>query len=330
MTTPNGKDKTLECAVCGKQFSRGHLDLTRHMNGITLQHQFSRLLSAPFLFSCSFCNICFVSEEHLNSHRTLSTCGKSKGTKPIRSFADDSKTPGSEILGEEIEYDLASKTTPGTNPARRGRRPKSLESKAPENLTSPVQPINGKSNLLDANESEKVDASPEAVTVSSVVNIDNDLVETNEEEKPAEKITYTRRNQAPSKIETVISTTEIVTKEILQSPQPRYGTRSEKASLSINEVEVKSPSPVTTPVRRGRPPKNKDRTSLEGTQPSVETVPINPSSSFVSTLSDTPNNSLTKTVECMICGKLFPRGTIDLSRHSTGKLLRAALRQCVI
>ena len=26
-----------------------------------------------------------------------------------------------------------------------------------------------------------------------------------------------------------------------------------------------------------------------------------------------------KTTECMICGKLFPRGQIDLYRHATGK-----------
>jgi hypothetical protein len=324
MTTPNGKDKTLECAVCGKQFSRGHLDLTRHMNGITLQHQFSRHLSAHFLFSCIFCNICFSSEDHLNSHRTLSTCGKSKGTKPIRSFPDDPKTPGSDILGEEIESEPTSKTTPATNPPRRGRRPKSLEPKASENFTSPVQPINGRANLLDVNESEEATDTPEAVTASSVVNISTDLVDANVQEKPTERKPYTRRNQTPSKAETVISTTEVAVKEILQSPQPRYGTRSEKVLVPSNEVEVKSPSPVTTPVvRRGRPAKNKDHTSLEGTQTSVDAAtktPIQPSPSVVSTLSDTPNNSLTKTMECMICGKLFPRGTIDLSRHTTGKL----------
>lgn len=38
------------------------------------------------------------------------------------------------------------------------------------------------------------------------------------------------------------------------------------------------------------------------------------------------NKEEDKTSECMVCGKLFPRGPIDLARHQTGKIVHANIR----
>jgi hypothetical protein len=92
-STAKHKDHTLECAVCGKQFPRGHLDLIRHMNAITLQHLFvkgeTKESAGGFNFHCARCGISFNCHDHLDSHNSQTTCGKSKGNKRIKSFFED-------------------------------------------------------------------------------------------------------------------------------------------------------------------------------------------------------------------------------------------------
>jgi len=42
-----------ECAVCGKWFIRGDLDLDRHAAAVTLRHVYSSVKTGEFTFPCN-------------------------------------------------------------------------------------------------------------------------------------------------------------------------------------------------------------------------------------------------------------------------------------
>lgn len=70
-------DPILECAVCGKLFPRGQLDLNRHVNAITLQHLFSSGgPSDDFPFGCEKCGVAFTKEDHLRAHNESTRCAQ--------------------------------------------------------------------------------------------------------------------------------------------------------------------------------------------------------------------------------------------------------------
>jgi hypothetical protein len=64
-----------ECAVCGKQFPRGIVDLNRHVNAATLQHLFAENESPSYPFGCTKCGLHFTKDEHLTCHHQFSSCG---------------------------------------------------------------------------------------------------------------------------------------------------------------------------------------------------------------------------------------------------------------
>lgn len=71
----SGSTVVIECAVCGKLFPRGLVDLNRHVNATTLQHLFSEIKSSSFPFGCEKCGLFFTKEEHLTCHNQFSSCG---------------------------------------------------------------------------------------------------------------------------------------------------------------------------------------------------------------------------------------------------------------
>jgi DNA-directed RNA polymerase subunit RPC12/RpoP len=73
----------VECAVCGKQFSRGILDLRRHMNATTLQHLFSETMGGDYKFQCPRCGLYFTKEDHLTSHNMFSSCKDPSGNEVV-------------------------------------------------------------------------------------------------------------------------------------------------------------------------------------------------------------------------------------------------------
>lgn len=176
------RDKTMECPVCGKHFPRGLLDLTRHVNAITLQHLFSKKENNQYSFGCSKCNLFFTKKEHLEMHNTQTSCSREKSLK-YKFNKDDSEN----LLNDG---DVAEDISLGSS----------------------------------LNASDEVDV---------------------EEDEEAEEVEDTQSSAA---------TFGISTDDLLE----------EAAAM----------------------PKKNDM----------------------------------KTMECMVCGKLFPRGPIDLHRHATGKI----------
>lgn len=75
LVTKENHNPVIECAVCGKQFPRGLVDLSRHVNAATLQHLFANCQSASFPFGCENCGLHFTKEEHLTCHNQFSSCG---------------------------------------------------------------------------------------------------------------------------------------------------------------------------------------------------------------------------------------------------------------
>lgn len=68
------------------------------------------------------------------------------------------------------------------------------------------------------------------------------------------------------------------------------------------------------------PPESVDRTTTRGNSKNAsDTGSVADSSPEIEPTNTSMENS--RTVECMICGKLFPRGPIDLHRHATGTRL---------
>lgn len=98
------RDKTMECFVCGKHFPRGHLDLHRHINAITLQHLASKHQSDRFKVPCTKCGLFFTCKEHLEIHRSFSFCARS--TVPTQ-FANSQPKPQ-----VQVEPDAAPSSTP--------------------------------------------------------------------------------------------------------------------------------------------------------------------------------------------------------------------------
>eukprot|EP01041_Mallomonas_annulata_P005120 gene5120-10242_t len=66
--------KILECMVCGKKFSRGAVDLSRHQTAITLKHYFSSSRSSTCTLPCIDCGLFFSTVDHLNLHRLQTSC----------------------------------------------------------------------------------------------------------------------------------------------------------------------------------------------------------------------------------------------------------------
>lgn len=68
------ESKVLECMVCGKKFSRGIVDLTRHQQAITLKHLFSTSRTSTCTLPCDDCGLFFSTQDHLNLHQVQSSC----------------------------------------------------------------------------------------------------------------------------------------------------------------------------------------------------------------------------------------------------------------
>lgn len=95
------RDKTMECPVCGKHFPRGLLDLTRHVNAITLQHLFSRKESDQFTYGCVKCGLYFTKKEHFDMHNSQTSCSREKGSK-YKFYKDDADSNGENGVVDNI------------------------------------------------------------------------------------------------------------------------------------------------------------------------------------------------------------------------------------
>jgi hypothetical protein len=305
------KDRTLECAVCGKQFNRGHLDLTRHINAITLQHYFTKEPSPEFPFGCSRCGIYFTNQDHLEAHNIHTTCGKSKGEKQIKSFIEDLQMPT--LKGRTMpDTAITPSITAGSDAARKVRS--SSESKqSPPNIEAfGLEPV---LLLSDIKADPQFPSSESKQTYTPTVNftprIDEGFPRNNE--TPAMHIppliipprsretSVDMTNSLDPKFDVVFPESQFqfpapssVTPHVLPKPeQPLMNTFQASGEMKIDTSLDPLPFPLSSPES-----------------------PIDPSNpAFL------PRRHDAKTMECMVCGKLFPRGPIDLHRHATGNLL---------
>eukprot|EP01039_Chlorochromonas_danica_P008742 gene8740-9635_t len=65
----------MECMICGKPFPCGPIDLQRHTTTeITLKHLVSNKSASGYPFGYNKCGLHLTTSEHLQMHRTMSTC----------------------------------------------------------------------------------------------------------------------------------------------------------------------------------------------------------------------------------------------------------------
>lgn len=277
-SSSSSSDRTLECAVCGKQFTRGHLDLTRHMNAITLQHQFTKLTNdSNYPFSCSYCHIYFHSMEHLQSHQIYTTCGKTKGLKMIKSFAEDL------LLPQPL---LSSTTTPATT----AHTTTTNSSPPDQHPSDPLLEFTDSPEMLMMNIMDHPDLSPH----------DFDLLH-----HPDDNDTDHHHPHHEGVIGQVDGEDEREFHKLLNG----------SPSLSVLD-------PILDPLHlMNHPPLSSGSGGGEsgdgnGGSNNGDGMDLLLDPSFV----PLHKRNDVKTMECMICGKLFPRGPIDLHRHATGIL----------
>lgn len=205
------KGSAVECPVCGKAFPRGQLDLTRHMNAVTLQHIYSNKQNSIFTVGCATCGVYFRKQEHLDMHLTLTTHLRNTGDSALADDEANDETP----LDQEFSG-------------------------------------------LDDEEREQVLENRDEVVIG------NQIAATGSSSKAVVEVVAATVGAVPSTAKsdpTLDSTT--VSAIVAAAMTGGAASSAAAAAAAMAEMEL-------------------------------------------------------KTMECMICGKLFPRGPIDLQRHATG------------
>eukprot|EP00981_Chlorochromonas_danica_P011777 scaffold4256_cov174-Ochromonas_danica.AAC.6 len=127
----NDPSRTMECMICGKLFPRGPIDLQRHATAITLKHLVSNKAASGYPFGCNKCGLHFTTSEHLQMHRTMSTCNP-----------------------ENVWPENAA-TTSGLRAVKRGQQVTSIDnSKNADSTTGNANTKDGKSNKIVVVKSE--------------------------------------------------------------------------------------------------------------------------------------------------------------------------------
>jgi hypothetical protein len=305
----SNRDRTLECAVCGKQFNRGHLDLARHMNAVTLQHLFAKQQSEQFSFGCKLCGIYFTCQEHLDAHNTQTTCGKTKGVKAIKSFIEDLQIPL-----------LKGRTMPAN-------------SISPSTKENPILPIRSSGSQVSATkeegddfgkleEEEDQDIDKNDTTVESPLETADEHGESGfEESKEHHSRSSTMSSEPQQQQEQPSPILKDFPEEIhelvlkIEPPLPRddFSLPMDESSTHLDDLQAMNEikANIAQIIDPAIDPHYQFPLSPVGMLPDGSIPPL--------LLQQKRNEQhFGKTMECMVCGKLFPRGPIDLQRHATG------------
>ncbi len=311
------RDRTLECAVCGKFFTRGHLDLTRHMNAVTLQHLFSKELSNDFPIACNYgCGIYFMSEEHLLQHQQNTTCGRTKGSKKIRSFHDDLFA---DITNNNNSHSSIPLSTPmNVNSNSHFQTPISeIPPSSSSMKISPNLTLQHPENIINSTELTHNNNN------TSITEVINKSAFNNEHLLTKDPITN------PSEDTRQISLPPVIFEEKSELEQREMEPMSltERNDLLPHDVSVEGIGELKGSLdKECSPIEPISRLAVEPVNLSIETSyngDVIPEISNIETPSSRRSDS--KTMECMVCGKLFPRGPIDLQRHATGNMSKLSI-----
>lgn len=313
------RDRTLECAVCGKFFTRGHLDLTRHMNAVTLQHLFSKELSNDFPIACNYgCGIYFMSEEHLLQHQQNTTCGRTKGSKKIRSFHDDLFA---DITNNNNSNSSIPLSTPmNVNSNSHFQTPISEIDVPPSSSSMKISPnltLQHPENIINSTELTHNNNN------TSITEVINKSAFNNEHLLTKDPITN------PSEDTRQISLPPVIFEEKSELEQREMEPMSltERNDLLPHDVSVEGIGELKGSLdKECSPIEPISRLAVEPVNLSIETSyngDVIPEISNIETPSSRRSDS--KTMECMVCGKLFPRGPIDLQRHATGNMSKLSI-----
>jgi transcription elongation factor Elf1 len=306
----SNRDRTLECAVCGKQFNRGHLDLARHMNAVTLQHLFAKQQSEQFSFGCKICGIYFTCQEHLDAHNTQTTCGKTKGTKAIKSFIEDLQIPL--LKGRTMPANSISPSTK-ENPSLH----KTLK-RSPGSQVSATE----EGNDVDKFEEEDQEADKNDTTVESPLETADERGESGFEESKGHHSRSSTLSSEPQQ-EQLSPIPKDFPEEIHELVLKIEPPLAHDFSLQMDESSTHFDDLQAMNEIKANIAQIIDPSIDPHYQFPLSPVGMLPDGSIPPLLLQQKRNEqhYGKTMECMVCGKLFPRGPIDLQRHATGNVI---------